>query len=337
MPIPTPHADEDEQEFVSRCMGDAVMRRDYTRQDQRAAVCHSAWDRKGKAARVTKDEADYVSHPVAGDRCGKCTMFLAPDGCTLVRGSISIDGWCKYFESVMSKGWRKAPDDDHSLHAIHSRAAALLTAVDLGDWMALVEELAPELAAVWADGVENALPLVGFTSDETLNEARAAFGLDAVAGGDVAPSIVNQVNERSVEWARQRAANLVTQIEENTREMLRATVVQAIEEGWGADKLGDQIAESAAFSDARAEMIGRTEVIAANNEGALAAYKASGVATGKEWLTAQDDLVSEECEMNEADGPIGLDELFSSGDEAPPLHPNCRCSLIPAFLDEDEL
>jgi SPP1 gp7 family putative phage head morphogenesis protein len=191
---------------------------------------------------------------------------------------------------------------------------------------------------VWADGAEAALPLVGFTADETVNEARALFGLDPVVGGDKVPSIVNQVNERSVEWAQQRAAELVTQIEENTREMLQATVVAAIQEGWGADRLGDEIAESAAFSDYRAEMIGRTEVISANNQGALAAYRDSGVAMGKSWLTAQDDLVSEECEGNEADGVIGLDEDFSSGDAAPPLHPNCRCVLLPEVesLNEEE-
>jgi hypothetical protein len=33
------------------------------------------------------------------------------------------------------------------------------------------------------------------------------------------------------------------------------------------------------------------------------------------------------CEDNEAEGWIGPDETFPSGDEAPPAHPNCDCSL----------
>ena len=41
MPIPTPHKGEKESEFVSRCMGDDVMNKDYPDQKQRAAICYS--------------------------------------------------------------------------------------------------------------------------------------------------------------------------------------------------------------------------------------------------------------------------------------------------------
>jgi len=41
---------------MGRCMGDAVMRREYPEQDQRAAVCHSQWDhRKEQAMNEPKD------------------------------------------------------------------------------------------------------------------------------------------------------------------------------------------------------------------------------------------------------------------------------------------
>src|SRR6516165_106021 len=36
-----------------------------------------------KAATLSQDEADYVDHPVDGDRCGACSMFRDPDSCTL--------------------------------------------------------------------------------------------------------------------------------------------------------------------------------------------------------------------------------------------------------------
>ena len=48
----------------------------------------------------------------------------------------------------------------------------------------------------------------------------------------------------------------------------------------------------------------------------------------KEWTTAEDDLVSEDCEANGDQGPIGIDEAFDSGDDAPPAHPQCRCVLV---------
>lgn len=39
MPIPSRHKDEDKEKFISRCMGDEVMKRDYSDTKQRVAVC----------------------------------------------------------------------------------------------------------------------------------------------------------------------------------------------------------------------------------------------------------------------------------------------------------
>jgi hypothetical protein len=50
MPIPTPHKNEKQGEFIPRCMGDTVMKKDYSDQKQRLAVCFSAW-RKAKGKR----------------------------------------------------------------------------------------------------------------------------------------------------------------------------------------------------------------------------------------------------------------------------------------------
>jgi SPP1 gp7 family putative phage head morphogenesis protein len=217
-----------------------------------------------------------------------------------------------------------------------ARAQAILAQLELGDWTVLVGPLAEELAAVYADGVRRALTILKLIDGRTsTNEARAQFGLAPVPGGDEIPAIVNQVDERAVAWAQTRAAALVTQIRENTRDMLRATVTRAIAEGWGADRLADEIAQSPGFSRRRAHTIARTEVISANNRGNLDAYRESGVATGKEWLTAHDELVEETCEENEDAGPIGLDDVFPSGDDCPPAHPNCRCALIPVTAPLD--
>jgi hypothetical protein len=51
-------------------------------------------------ASVTKVEANYVDHPVAGQRCGRCTMFLADRrACTLVKGDIDPMAHCQFFEA----------------------------------------------------------------------------------------------------------------------------------------------------------------------------------------------------------------------------------------------
>lgn len=53
MPIPKPRPDEQQDAFISRCMGDDVMKQEYE-QDQRVAVCHTAWrDKEKSMARMT--------------------------------------------------------------------------------------------------------------------------------------------------------------------------------------------------------------------------------------------------------------------------------------------
>lgn len=48
MPMITPKKDEKEQEFVSRCMADDMVQKDYKDQKQRAAVCYSQFKRRMK-------------------------------------------------------------------------------------------------------------------------------------------------------------------------------------------------------------------------------------------------------------------------------------------------
>ena len=50
MPLPKPSKNEKQSEFVSKCMGDSMMNKDFPDQKQRAAVCYSQFKRKAKAA-----------------------------------------------------------------------------------------------------------------------------------------------------------------------------------------------------------------------------------------------------------------------------------------------
>lgn len=55
MPLPTKKKSETEQEFVSRCMADDMVQKDYKDQKQRAAVCYSQFKRRMK----NKGEASW--------------------------------------------------------------------------------------------------------------------------------------------------------------------------------------------------------------------------------------------------------------------------------------
>lgn len=46
MPIPTPNQGEEQKDFISRCMGDEVMVKDYPDAKQRSAICYKQWNEK---------------------------------------------------------------------------------------------------------------------------------------------------------------------------------------------------------------------------------------------------------------------------------------------------
>jgi hypothetical protein len=83
---------------------------------------------------------------------------------------------------------------------------------------------------------------------------------------------------------------------------------------------------------ARAFTIANTEMNRAMSQSCLNSYNDFGVEQ-VEWLGLE---ACELCGANADQGPIMLGELFESGDDAPPAHPNCRCSII-AVVDENRL
>ena len=50
--------------------------------------------------KMTKPQAEYRDTPNGIYSCGLCTLFVAPDGCKVVEGAVSKDGWCKAFAAV---------------------------------------------------------------------------------------------------------------------------------------------------------------------------------------------------------------------------------------------
>lgn len=189
--------------------------------------------------------------------------------------------------------------------------------VQIEGWESLVNtDITPEIeAALKAAGL--------YAATESVAAATAA----PVATMEV---ITGLVNERAVLYAKEAAAELVVNITEATREMLRDKIAQAVREGWTSDQLQINLAESRAFSAERAMNIASYELGSALQAGNLIGWKESGVVTGKQWITADDELVSDECQANSEQGVIPIDEAFQSGDDAPLSHPNCRCVCVPS-------
>lgn len=200
---------------------------------------------------------------------------------------------------------------------------AFIDNLDLDVFTVLYDELEDILDGIGRDAGRISLSQIGMQSRED--------------------GIVDRVNDRALNWAETRSAELVSFDEGTdpllvaaTRDMIRDTIAKGIEENIGLREISKSLEENYAFSDERASLIAATEITTANSMGALAGYKeaeAEGVKIKKSWLVLEDGCGI--CQENFYDGAIDLDETFSSGDDAPGAHPNCRCVLVPE-VQEDE-
>jgi hypothetical protein len=142
---------------------------------------------------------------------------------------------------------------------------------------------------------------------------------------------------RAAAYAQRRSAELVTDIDESTRDMLRTKIAAGLESGAMREDIIDDILDSDIFSDERATLIADTEIAMANGQGALAGYKeakAAGVKLKKVWVCDSDPCPI--CEDNQDAGAIEVEDEFPSGDDAETAHPGCLCHTESVVEDDDK-
>lgn len=305
--------------------------------------------------------------------------------------------WAAVLDAADSRQWafRRLVLDwaDHAQAALDERA--LVHAIQTGN------EAEGELAARTALARAR-LFLLTRTSDLILSTMGAGAGAAlknfrrresfVVARVRRKPALIpldfNLSNPRAVAWARTRAGELITGLEEETRaailkEIRRiiarsqfegipvARVARMIRDEIGlTERLADAVRRLAAeilanpgrklwagnmairvparvtwdfiarrtaqyarrLLNFRARMIARTETLAASNMGQVELWRqalAQGLLRGDEfkvWITTPDERLCSECEQLEGE-EVPFDSDFSTGDMAPPLHPNCRCTI----------
>ena len=168
----------------------------------------------------------------------------------------------------------------------------------------------------------------------TLTNAMITAGERALIQAGVS-AMFDVKNRRAVAWLKDNALIHATSIVATMKAEAASLIVSGIRNGKSmvdiADDITSMVKEQSGW---RALRIARTEVISGYAEGSLEGYRQSGVVKMKKWLTAGDERVdggdmSGACATNEAAGEIPLEQIFPSGDVAPPNHPNCRCSLVP--------
>lgn len=178
-----------------------------------------------------------------------------------------------------------------------------------------------EAAAAWArtQAGEN----IDGVTDETLAGIRAVLG-DAFDAGWSSQKTARAI--RSSIGLTERQSSAVVAFAERLADL---DPPLSDEKLWGrVDRYAD------AQQAARALTIARTELAQAATQGQLHLWKqaaADGLIRGgamrKVWLTAGDERMCDECESLGEEDPVGIDEAFSTGDDGPPAHPNCRCAV----------
>lgn len=224
------------------------------------------------------------------------------------------------FVAMKLRGLNKAADDTGGFAAI---AAKLAKDADLSAMQAIADVSFDDLFEIAADSAELGLASVGVKAE-----------------GD----LVNQVHDRAVAYARRRGAELVAadgdkNVIEATRASIRDVIARGLADNIGSSAIADNIQASAAFSAERAGLIAQTEIAMANADGKLSGWKAAadtGLTLMKGWQTSNDGDCCDECQANEDQGLIPVDDDFDSGDAAEPAHPNCHCATYAEVAEEND-
>lgn len=129
-----------------------------------------------------------------------------------------------------------------------------------------------------------------------------------------------------------RIRKSIVQSQINGETMYQAQRRIALELGLDIDRRrkADKQAHRGDFN--RTQMIARTEIIRTSNLGALAVYEQNkDVLKGWRWQATNDDRTCPIC--GDLDGKVFS---FKDGRNPPPAHPSCRCTAIPALIDDDK-
>ncbi len=183
---------------------------------------------------------------------------------------------------------------------------------------------------------DNALDTGAAANPHNFNPANRATGLN------VSWTVLSV---EALEFAREHAGEMVTNINETTRNLVNAIIVRSIEDD--AYGPGDAIRDlDAIFDDtARARNIAINESTIAYNKGVDKRWEASGVVVAAVWQTVRDQFVDAVCRglhgqtadiggefVHKGGGDEDQQKLSGTVYKTPPAHIGCRCFKRPVTI-----
>lgn len=266
---------------------------------------------------------------------------------------ITKDGITETFEATEARAVRAFADGiqqdiDKVIEEVSRKLSASIRAGDTvtqRQLEAVQEALKASQRKLIADLTNTAKPYA-----QTIAEAGLSQGASLLPDGSFDLGLLSGKASEFVVQATNRAAIRMAQsVSDSLAERVSNIIRVGIEEtATGTDVIG--LLEEAGFDENRAQTIARTESARAYTDGQNAAWDASGVVKGKTWLVSP--YACEFCEAAAAqygEKSVGVNDAFyergatitgASGatmaldfddTSGPPLHPNCRCSLLPVI------
>lgn len=135
--------------------------------------------------------------------------------------------------------------------------------------------------------------------------------------------------EEAIRWLEDRGTTMIKNVSDTQREQIKEILIKGIEEGFTIRDISIKIEEVLGdiATKYKASRIAHTEVMTAFNQAKLETYKQYG-RTKKKWLNGGARACENCIELHGR--IIDITDLFRVGGiekNAPPLHPNCICSL----------
>lgn len=199
----------------------------------------------------------------------------------------------------------------------------------------LKQERAKIIELITIDAVEYAklITEAGFSSGASMLPNAQMLDVDAIVAdllggrGNKKNPVLTALEETAEEMAKTITDSAINHVEE--------VIKIGIEEDLTGKEISALIDESN-YSSNNAKVVARTQSASSYSQGQISAWESSGVAKGKKWLVSPG--ACSWCEMaflKYGTESIPLEDdfilLFNNEEVAlfgPPLHPNCRCSMI---------
>lgn len=162
----------------------------------------------------------------------------------------------------------------------------------------------------------------------------------AMAAGTEAINLINAdipyipVNIRK--QVERQVKTFTTSMIETDQEKIIDAIATGVQNGQSVPEISNTIrADFAEYNKVQTMRITRTEVLKTSSYASIDAWKQTDVVVGKEWLVAPG--ADAECEQYNGkivalDGKFYDTNKFTTGN--PPVHPNCRCVLLPVLKGE---